>query len=370
MKKTPPTIRLFGGSGFGASVIPVLGDFVTKDGVLTSSIIGGEIVSTGKNYKYPPFVLVEEESDQGYGAILRTTIDNKGKVNGIYVVSPGESYPVGNANINAGEDITKSDPPNAPYYVDDGFVLTTGTNYKPGDYGIDNFENIYSLKLDEDGSIIDVSVSGGTDSDTFRDPPIQGEGGGGDERGLPQNISVSTIDSPSNIINRYTSVTSVPIINIVTETGSGAILKPILKRIPTQLLEGNPENLRPTKFVKDCIGQDNQLVGYVNGSPYYGPFHVHPRTGVKMVGTFHTDTPHDIIYPTREASLGQPRTPVTSTSSTSTVVATPTPTSSTTPTPTPVPTPIPTPTPTPTPAPTPTPTPSPNPSPSPGYGGY
>jgi hypothetical protein len=257
LKKTPPTIRLFGGSGFGASVIPVLGDFVTKDGEITSSIIGGEIVSTGKNYKYPPFVLVEEESDQGYGAILRTTIDNKGKVNGIYVVSPGESYPVGNININAGEDITRSDPPSSPYYVSGAFVLTTGNGYTPGDYGIDNFENIYSLNLDEDGSIIDVSISGGADFDDNRGSLIGDEGGeGGDERdggGFPQNVSVSTVDSPTNIINRFTSITSVPIINIVTETGSGAILKPILNRIPTQLLEGNPENLRPTKFVKDCI---------------------------------------------------------------------------------------------------------------------
>ena len=46
------------------------------------------------------------------------------------------------------------------------------------------------------------------------------------------------------------------------------------------------------------------LVGYVNGNPYYGPFHLHPDTGKKMVGAFHVSTPHDTIYETLEQSLG------------------------------------------------------------------
>jgi len=46
------------------------------------------------------------------------------------------------------------------------------------------------------------------------------------------------------------------------------------------------------------------LVGYVNGNPYYGPFHFHPDTGKKMVGAFHVSTPHDIIYATKAESLG------------------------------------------------------------------
>jgi hypothetical protein len=48
------------------------------------------------------------------------------------------------------------------------------------------------------------------------------------------------------------------------------------------------------------------LVGYVNGQPYYGPFHVHERDDgsiVKMVGIAHTTTPHDIIYDTVQESI-------------------------------------------------------------------
>ena len=63
-------------------------------------------------------------------------------------------------------------------------------------------------------------------------------------------------------------------------------------------------------------------VGWVNGNPYYGDFHVHPSTGVKMVGPTHTNMPHDTIYNTREESLGQPA-PVTYTPSTTTTPSTP-----------------------------------------------
>ena len=49
------------------------------------------------------------------------------------------------------------------------------------------------------------------------------------------------------------------------------------------------------------------LVGYVNGQPYYGDFHIHKRedgTIVKMVGIAHTTTPHSVIYDTvQELSL-------------------------------------------------------------------
>ena len=54
----------------------------------------------------------------------------------------------------------------------------------------------------------------------------------------------------------------------------------------------------------DCVGPEtNNLVGYVNGQPYYGPYHIHPTKGVKMVGVAHTSTPHEIIYDTPEQSF-------------------------------------------------------------------
>ena len=112
--------------------------------------------------------------------------------------------------------------------------------------------------------------------------------------------------------------------------------------------------------VVDCIGIDTPLIGYVNGEPYYGPYHVHPETGVKMVGDRHVSTPHDIIYDTVEESLGgnviisstsEPESETTTqTESINTAPTTvqPTPVVGTTPTPTTTPAPTPTPSPTPT----------------------
>ena len=59
---------------------------------------------------------------------------------------------------------------------------------------------------------------------------------------------------------------------------------------------------KPKSRTKDLTN----LVGYVNGQPYYGPFHIHERDDgrvVKMVGIAHTTTPHEIIYDTVKESL-------------------------------------------------------------------
>jgi len=59
---------------------------------------------------------------------------------------------------------------------------------------------------------------------------------------------------------------------------------------------------KPKTRTKDLTN----LVGYVNGQPYYGDFHIHERgdgTIVKMVGIAHTTTPHSIIYDTVQESL-------------------------------------------------------------------
>ena len=80
--------------------------------------------------------------------------------------------------------------------------------------------------------------------------------------------------------------------------GTGAILRPVIGRIP----ESKPGQ----KLIKviDCVYSKNSgLVGYVNGKPYYGPFHEHPLKGVKMVGAVHINEPHEIIYDTLEESL-------------------------------------------------------------------
>ena len=56
--------------------------------------------------------------------------------------------------------------------------------------------------------------------------------------------------------------------------------------------------------VVDCIGDNKEVVGYVNGVEYSGPYHV-MSNGLKMTGATHSET-DSIIYDTMEESLGQP----------------------------------------------------------------
>ena len=210
-----------------------------------------------------------------------------------------------------------------------------------GDTVIDNIGNVYDIEVDENGGIIKLIVRG-----ELKFPQITGE-----------------VEFEIN-----------------SQTGFGAILKPRFKRRPIE-----PQG--EVKQVIDCISKDDDLVGYVNGKAYYGPFHIHPTNGRKMVGATHTSAPHQYIYDTQAESLGSSSGTVSTTtqiiretsstsSSTSSSTTTTSTTSSTT-TPPPSSTPPPTTsggggsTPsTPTPSPTPTPPSPPTPPPSSGGGGY
>ena len=52
--------------------------------------------------------------------------------------------------------------------------------------------------------------------------------------------------------------------------------------------------------------KSSTIVGFVNGEPYSGPYHVHEKedgTIIKMTGVVHSDVAHNIIYETAEESL-------------------------------------------------------------------
>jgi len=92
-------------------------------------------------------------------------------------------------------------------------------------------------------------------------------------------------------------ITEIPKIVVSSSTGVGALIKPIIGRLP---LTPQGDIIQ----VIDCVGPEtNQIVGYVNGKPYYGSYHFHPKTGEKMVGAVHTSVPHEIIYDTPEQSF-------------------------------------------------------------------
>ena len=166
---SPPVINIFGGRGSGASAIPIFGNLVTnQDGNVTASIIGLQLTNPGSGYAYSPFVEIIDDADQGYGAVARALINQSGQVESIYMVSEGENYSVGNL---------------AEFSVLRVLVEDGGSGYEDA-IVTDNLGNEYNSQI-VDGRISQV---------------------------IPLN----------NIVD------SLPRLNIESDTGFGAILRPVI----------------------------------------------------------------------------------------------------------------------------------------------
>jgi hypothetical protein len=241
-----PKVKVFGGSGKGVIAEAILGSF-TKDsfGTITASVIGVKIKNKGKKYKYPPFVEISDDCGLGYGAVARSVIDENGEVINIYMVSEGENYPVDDININISQEIAETNPSEIRNYVSDVYIQQSGFGYQSTDKAFDDFGNQYSIAVDEDGSIINVSIDSITGT-TAEDGTI--------DTIIPDSVVAPiTTSSPKVIINNYIIVEDLPIITIESETGIGAILNPILDKLPIEVIRLNESSIRETKFVKDCI---------------------------------------------------------------------------------------------------------------------
>ena len=248
-------INLFGGGGTGAVAVPILGNIVKNTfGKKSAGLIGVRLLSAGLGYKSAPFVEIKDTCRKGYGAVARAIVDydpqspTYQQVTDVYVVSGGENYPV----------IEREPDDDGVYTVDHVAVVKPGKNYKPTDKVIDDKGNEYEKFLDEKGRFLNV---------------------------IPPNPSINDLEPYD----------SLPELEVISETGTGALLKPQLTPRPSYQGE--------IKQVIDCITPRGAgLVGFVNGEPYYGPFHVHVPTGRKMVGAAHTTSPHAVIYDTPQES--------------------------------------------------------------------
>ena len=248
-------INLFGGGGQGAQVSPILGALVSDTfAVQTASLIGMRVKNAGSGYQSAPFVEITDTCRRGYGASARAVIDydpsspTYQQVTDVYIVSAGENYPV----IEPDED----DNSGGQYPVDHVVVVNPGENYKQEDIVIDDKGNIYEKFLNEDGKILNV---------------------------IPPNPSTNNVQTFSTL----------PVLTVLSSTGTGAILK--------GQLTPRPEYQGEVKLVIDCITPRNaNIVGFVNGEPYYGAFHV-MSNGVKMTGAKHTGNDM-IIYDTPQES--------------------------------------------------------------------
>ena len=240
-------VKVFGSDGEGTIAEPIIGALVGDAfAQQTGSLIGVKLTNPGDGYTVPPLVEVTDNCDNGYGAKARAVIDydpqspTYQQVTDIYVVTPGENYPA-------------IDDSNQEYVVDHVLVIDSGENYSENDVITDNSGNVYTPILDDNGRIINV---------------------------IP----------PNPTLNNVVPVKDIPFLTIESNTGIGANIKPQIAPRPTYQGE--------IKQVIDCISPRDGIVGFINGEPYYGPFHIHPDRGVKMVGAAHTTTPHAIIYDT------------------------------------------------------------------------
>ena len=110
-------------------------------------------------------------------------------------------------------------------------------------------------------------------------------GGGSSDKPTNANIAENAKNTANSVAERRSYGTS---IEKLSSSKEGVKIKKVFAK--------------PKSRTKDLTN----LVGYVNGQPYYGLFHIHKRDDgrvVKMVGIAHTTTPHEIIYDTVQESL-------------------------------------------------------------------
>ena len=256
-----------------------------------------EIVATSKlikQKKYDPSTRVDQVEyvkTQVGGSIIED-IKQTGGIIGVDITYPGEGYtqePLVRFEDNCkqgygafGRAVIDKDP-NSPTYgqLTKILIISEGENY-PAEAPEDAF-------VDE--IVVEDGGSGYTMEDEIEDFEICG---------LDENGTITKVCT-----NNKAYQTLPPVI-VQSPTGSGAILTPVMTRKPKQM---------EVITVIDCITPRGNIVGYVNGKEYNGPFHVHPETGQKMVGIAHTTRAHASIYDTPQESLrgGSPSSNIGST---------------------------------------------------------
>ncbi len=254
-----PRLEFFGGDGQGAAGDLILGNFIEE--------LASEIDELG-----------DPELEDTIPLVKRTA-----SIIGVDITYPGEGYTqepfvsfVDNCDQGYGaygRAVIDKDP-NSPTYgqVTDVIIISEGENYPAGE----------SRGVFVDKILVENGGVGYTLEDEIPDFEICGV----DENG--SITKVCTNDKEYFIT---------PPMNIRSERGRGAILTPVMttRRRPSDSIT-----------VIDCITPRGNIVGYVNGKEYNGPFHVMPN-GQKMTGVEHSDA-DSIIYNTPQESLRTGRT--------------------------------------------------------------
>ena len=253
-----PRIEFFGGGGEGAVGDVILGNFMNE---LNTEIDATAITGSGST----------------------TNVGQTASIIGVDMLFPGEGYTseplvsfVDNCDKGYGaygRAMIDKDP-NSPTFgqVTGILMISEGENYPTGEVSDAYVDRI----------VVEKGGSGYKLEDKIADFEICGV----DENGAI--TKVCTNDKPYQ---------SLPSLNVEGQ-GKGAILTPVMTRKPRMTGVIN---------VIDCITPRGNIVGYVNGKEYNGPFHVMPD-GTRMTGLEHSDR-DSTIYGTPQESLRSGSTP-------------------------------------------------------------
>ena len=268
----PPRLEFFGGDGEGAAGDIILGNFIEN---FVEEI--QDVEGINREINNPLFRLNEPFEGQ---EVIDTASYYTGSIIGVNITYPGRGYteePIvslvdrcdqgygafGRAKIDK--------DPNSPTFgqVIDVIITSQGENYPVGE-----LTEAYVREI-----IVEEGGINYTENDVIEDFEICG---------LDENGSITKVCTNNKAYKKL------PNLSVKSVTGTGARLKAVMTSKPRETGVIN---------VIDCITPKGNIVGYVNGKEYNGPFHVHPTTGQKMVGIAHTTSGHATIYPTPQESL-------------------------------------------------------------------
>ena len=256
-----PRVEFFGGGGEGGAGSVILGNFIQElDDAVAGTAVSFRDGSTGK-----------------VGSILED-VKATGSILGVDITYPGEGYTseplvsfVDNCDQGYGAygRATIDKDPNSPTFgeITGVLMLSEGENYPTGE----------QTDVFVDRIVVEKGGSGYKLNDKAGDFEICG---------VDENGSITKVCTNDKVYR------TLPPTNVESITGSGAVLTPVMT---TRRRETGVIN------VIDCITPRGNIVGYVNGKEYNGPFHVMPN-GLKMTGLEHSDT-DSTIYNTPQESL-------------------------------------------------------------------
>ena len=253
----PPEVQVIG-SGTGAELLAIIGN--------DRRIFSVEVINGGSGYdEVNTNITIIDNTGNGSGAEVRAIVKD-GVIVQAVLMSTGFGYCLNeNPSVGIGTNIVG--------IVSDVYITKPGINYDPEDTitfeGIDDGTNVPIITTPS-GSIAQIK--------------------------FPPNINTEFSTAPTIVVN--------------TKTGVGANIIPIMSTkglfaTDTGADERRARPLIGIEKVIDCIGDNKEVVGYVNGVAYSGPYHV-MSNGLKMTGATHSGS-DSIIYATIEESLGQSR---------------------------------------------------------------